>query len=86
MHDSWQSWGRSLVFNTASDYFFLATILINTELDVFAEQPGVFFGVCAVVCVAGLSSCPTDTPTGVLSSSFPVGLLGNAEVKTNAIH
>lgn len=51
----------------------------------FAEQPGIFFGVCAVVCVADLSSCPTDTPTEVLSSSFPVGSLGNAEVETNAI-
>lgn len=65
MHYSWQSWGSSLVFSTAFDFyfifFFLATILTNTELDVFAEQPGVFFAY-VVVYVAALSPCPTDTP------------------------
>ena len=48
---SWQSWGSSLVLSTAFDFFFfffcfLATILTNTELDVFVEQPGLFFA-CA---------------------------------------
>lgn len=67
MHYSWQSWDSSLVFSTAFDFFFffffpLATILTNTELDVFAEQPGIFFAYAkAVVYAAGLSSCPTDT-------------------------
>lgn len=66
MHYSWQSWGSSLVSSTAFDFFLsLATILTHTELDVFAEQAGIFFadvGVSAVVPVAALSSCPADTP------------------------
>lgn len=60
----WQSWGSSLVFSTAFDFFFLffflfpyslATVLTNRELNVFAEQPGIFFAY-VVIYVAGLSS------------------------------
>lgn len=90
MRRSWQSWSSSLVSSAAFEFISLclATILTNRDLDVFAEQPGIFFASVVWWLCSGVCGWPVFLPcshTSLASSSFPARSLGNAEVKTSAI-